>query len=178
MRNDPFSVVSSGSDCNSCIAARSCWKSNGRRYSKKSWYYREDLAQLLCQNVTIVADKFRVEKLESDYVRIIMYNPAIQESAKPLTLLRGYQDLGHLHMNLDLNMGQIILGRPLRVFGKVYEYSHRDDFDPIRNVGILPCSFDQELPFGAVLFSFGSYSSTRIIYDHLFSSFSRFIFSA
>lgn len=150
MRNDSSSVVSSGSACLSCVAARSCWKSNGRRYSRISWYYRYDLAKFICQNVTIVADKFRVEKLESDYVRIKIYNPAIQKSAKPFSLLSGYENLGHMYINLDRNLGRIILGRPLRVFGKIYEYSHRDDFDPIRNIGIWPCSFDQKLPHGAV----------------------------
>lgn len=152
MRNDSNSVVSSGSACLSCIAARSCWNFSGRRYSKESWYYRKGLVKFLCQDVTVVADKFKVKSLDDNFVRILMCEPAIQKSAKPFIIMSGYENLDHMFINLDRKLGHIKLGKPLRVFGKIYEYSHRDEFDPIRNIGIMPYRFDQNLPFGAVLF--------------------------
>lgn len=150
MRNDFSRVVSSGNKCNSCIAVHLCWNSKGRRKSRKDREYRDWLSPFLCKNLTIVTDNYSIEEVHSYYVRILMLNTAIQKSSRPFALLPGFENLGHMYVNIRRDLGKIIPGKPLRIFGTMYEYAHGDEYNPIRNIGIMPCRFDQELPRGAV----------------------------
>lgn len=151
LRNGFNNVVSSGSICYSCVAARSCWNSKGRRKAKKSSYYRDWFVPFLCKNLTLVAENFEIEEEHKYFTKILIPNVAIQKSSDPLVLLTGFENLGHMHLDIRNDLGKPKPGRPLRVFGLVYEYVHREEYDPIRNIGILPVRFDQELPYGAVL---------------------------
>lgn len=150
MRNDFSRVVSSGNKCQSCIAGHLCWNSNGRRKSKKSSEYRDWFAPFLCKNLTIVSEDYSIEKVTSYYVRVLMRTTAIQKSSKPFALLSSFENLGHMYVNIRRDLGKIMPEKPLRIFGTMYEYAHGDEYNPIRNIGIMPCRFDQELPRGAV----------------------------
>ena len=142
MRDHSSDVVSFGSSCKRCPADRFCWNSKERSKAKKSRDYREWFVPFLCKKLTIVTENFEIERLCGNSVRVLMRDTAIQASAAPFTLMRGFESLGHMYVNIRCDPGRLILGKPLRVSGPMYEYVHREEYDPIRNIGIMPCWFD------------------------------------